>query len=87
MVLCRVFSMIFLAACVQDRVPQSTEAAGNGYKLSLLFEVEGCKVYRFRDSGEYIYLSTCPGRTSYENSCGEGCTETISNETVEGDQL
>ena len=83
---CVVFvSMLFLAACVQDRVPQSTESVGNGYELSLLFEAEGCKVYRFRDSDEYIYLSTCPGRTSYETSCGKNCTNDVSNETVENE--
>lgn len=37
--------------------PASTTQIGE-IKLDLLFEKDGCKVYRFYDSGRYVYWST-----------------------------
>jgi hypothetical protein len=39
--------------------------------LQLLFEVDGCKVYRFEDSERSVYLTTCAGRVSYDHRVGK----------------
>ena len=33
----------------------------NTYNVEYLFEHEGCKVYRFRDRGQYVYFTNCKG--------------------------
>lgn len=47
-------------------------------KVELLFEHEGCKVYRFED-GYYRYFSDCRGsiETQYAASCGKNCTKQV----------
>ena len=35
------------------------------YKISYLFEHDGCKVYRFFDLGNAVYFTSCNGETSY----------------------
>lgn len=44
------------------------------FKIEFLFEKDGCKMYRFKDGGRYIYWSNCDGRTeySYFQSYGKG---------------
>ena len=34
-------------------------------QIEFLFEKDGCKMYRFKDGGRYIYWSNCDGRTEY----------------------
>jgi len=40
------------------------------FKLELLFERDGCKMYRFYDGGRYVYWSTCQGSTTYSYQSG-----------------
>ena len=41
----------------------SKETFQNGdFKIELLFEKDGCRVYRFKDRGRYIYWANCQGR-------------------------
>jgi len=44
------------------------------FKIEFLFEKDGCKMYRFKDNGRYIYWSNCSGRAeySYYQSAGKG---------------
>lgn len=46
--------------------PVSTKTAENNkdYNVAFLFEHDGCKVYRFRDHGEFIYFTSCNGETT-----------------------
>ena len=38
------------------------------YQVEYLFKHEGCKVYRFRDQGHYVYFTNCNSDvTSIEN--------------------
>lgn len=53
---------ILLAGCAKESI--ETEQKGE-FKVELLFEKNGCKVYRFVDAGEYIYWSDCSGRVGY----------------------
>lgn len=67
-----------LVACGKD--PVSTSSTDNpNVAVALMFEHEGCKVYRFKDAGEYIYYSNCRGSTTafHTESCGKNCSKTV----------
>lgn len=50
--------ILFLTGCNED----AKEIIQNGnFTLEFLFEQNGCKMYRFKDSGRYIYWSDCQG--------------------------
>lgn len=53
--------------------PIVTEKSKNNqtYKVDYLFEHEGCKVYRFRDDGNYVYFTNCNGETIAKNDSTE----------------
>jgi Domain of unknown function (DUF4884) len=42
------------------------------YDVELLFEKDGCKIYRFHDSGYDRYFTTCEGSITSENTEPEG---------------
>lgn len=53
-----------LTACssvVQLPVYTRNPVNNDSYKVSFLFEYDGCKVYRFLDNGQYIYFTNCKG--------------------------
>ena len=62
-----VFSSII--SCEIQRPIVKMESDNNKtYKVEYLFKHDGCKVYRFRDQGHYIYFTNCNnGVTSIEN--------------------
>lgn len=63
------FGTAWFSSCGIER-PLSQEAPVNNstYNVEYLFEHDGCKVYRFRDKGHYIYFTNCQGDvTSIEN--------------------
>ena len=65
-------------SCAKD--PVSTQKTNNSdVSIGLLFEHDGCRVYRFMDAGEYIYYVTCghgaEAATSWERSCGKNCVQ------------
>jgi hypothetical protein len=65
-----------LCACAKD--PIRTNSTNNpDIAVSLLFEHDGCKVYRFVDEGTYRYFTNCKGSTSWEESCGKNCTKEV----------
>jgi len=53
---------VLVVSCTVPK-PISREPAHNNsyYKVEYLFEHEGCKVYRFRDDGYYVYFTNCSG--------------------------
>lgn len=51
-----VLSTLFLTGCAGKAI--KTTPAGEGYKVDFLFEVDGVRVYRFQDAGDYIYFSS-----------------------------
>jgi hypothetical protein len=71
-ILILITALLILSGCIK----QGKERKQQGpFTIDLLFEHEGCKVYRFRDNGEYIYYSTCQGtffnrktETQYQNT-------------------
>lgn len=51
-----------LTSCKGDA---KTTVQDGDFKIEFLFEKDGCKMYRFKDGGRYIYWSNCDGRTEY----------------------
>lgn len=59
------FCLIFTTQSCVFQKPVSTKSAKNNkdYRVSFLFEHDGCKVYRFMDRGEFIYFTSCNGES------------------------
>jgi hypothetical protein len=57
---------IFSLWSCRTSVPITQQRADNNrtYEIDYLFEHDGCKVYRFRDNGEYVYFTNCNGQVS-----------------------
>lgn len=55
--------------CVND--PKSEVQNGN-FKVEFLFEQNGCKMYRFKDGGRYIYWSDCQGKVQSDYAQNTG---------------
>ena len=70
------FASLLLAAvlftgCVQD----AKESVQNGnFTVEFLFEQNGCKMYRFKDGGRYVYWSDCQGKVQSDYSTQSGKT-------------
>ena len=65
------FLLICLVSCLEK--PVSTSKTNNeNIKVELLFEHDGCKVYRFND-GDYRYYAVCSGQatTNWDEDCGD----------------
>lgn len=74
-----VLAVVVFSSCVND----AKESVQDGdFKIEFLFEHDGCKVYRFKDGGRYIYWSDCSGRMSsdYTQSNGKS-TRTVRMES------
>ena len=71
-----------LSACVTT--PISTSKTDNPeVRLALVCTTpEGAKVYRFWDSGHFVYITVLPGATSYHT--GGRYDQYIQNESTEG---
>lgn len=58
-----------LASCTGEA--QREESTPNpAFKVALLFEYDGCRVYRFFDA-RYVYYSDCRGTTSWIEKVGK----------------
>lgn len=76
----RYFFLLFLAfGCSKNPVKVSS-TDNPEISVQLLFEHEGCKVYRFVDEG-YRYYTTCGGVEWDEVHCGGKCRRKVSNPT------
>lgn len=62
---------ILLNGCVND----AKESVQNGkFIVEFLFEQNGCKMYRFKDGGRYVYWSDCQGKIQGDYSTQSGKT-------------
>lgn len=70
-----ILTALALTAC-GDKIPAESVAVINpaGYQVERLFEVDGCRVYRFRDQSYTRYFTNCSGTTEWQEGCGKGCT-------------
>lgn len=71
-----ILAIVLLNSCGHEAIEAETTIQ-NGIELDLLFEKDGCKVYRFHDYGRAIYWSDCRGRTEYSYSTRSGKTNHI----------
>lgn len=56
---------------VKDSVEVTTNI-NRDFKVTLLFEVDGIKVYRFRDKGRDIYFTSSKGDMRYTRTYRQG---------------
>lgn len=86
--------LLGLAGCDRPRYdvqPQRIEDAGgkftNGQSvgLSLLFEHDGCRMWRFVDDNRYRYFANCSASSSvssaWSENCGKGCVRQVEDDT------
>lgn len=66
--------VLSVVACAEKIPAQEVTVVQQNYQVDKLFEVDGCRVYRFRDNGYNRYFTNCPGSTQWNESCGKGCT-------------
>lgn len=67
--------LILALLCASCSKPeQQRQQVNQNFSVDLLFEHDGCKVYRFYDHGGARYYTNCSGSTSYTKSCGKNCT-------------
>ncbi len=67
--------LIYLAFCIilscTNNAKQAVQSDNVNFNIELLFEVDGCKVYRFMDAGYYRYFSNCKGDVSWTEKHGK----------------
>ena len=68
--LAMVFSLV-LSSCEKAGNPVQDNGAKHDFDVQFLFETDGVKVYRFYDSGDYIYFTNCNGETSHNENTGK----------------
>ena len=75
-----VLSITLLGSCTKD--PVATSSTNNpDVQVSLLFEHDGVKVYRFYDDGSYIYYTDARGSTMWRENRGK-TTKPVEVETL-----
>jgi hypothetical protein len=68
---------LILTGCVND----AKQSVQNGnFIVEFLFEQNGCKMYRFKDGGRYVYWSDCQGKVQSDYSTQSGKTRVTHNE-------
>ncbi|MEX0291425.1 MAG: DUF4884 domain-containing protein [Flavobacteriaceae bacterium] len=69
---------MIMVACSARRPISRTPAVNNDtYRVEYLFEHEGCKIYRFRDAGNFVYLTKCKGELTNVESDSSRVTNII----------
>lgn len=66
--------VVGLFACNGDPI---TEEQKGDFKLQLLFEKDGCKMYRFQDGSRNIYWADCAGKVNSDFTTQSGKTTII----------
>ena len=69
---------ISLISCTNNP-PMEQTTTTNGYNVQLLFEVDGIKVYKFKDEWNNVYFTNRPGEIINYHSTGK-TTEIIYTE-------
>jgi len=73
-------AVVLLTNCKHDG-QEKCNTTNSDIQVTLLFEKDGCKVYRFVDGGHSVYYTDCSGKTQYDT--GGKANETVSNETIQ----
>jgi hypothetical protein len=69
-ILCAMIAVVSSPSC-QGEAKESIQEGD--FKIDLLFEKDGCKIYRFNDAGRYIYWTNCQGnmQSNYNQQSGK----------------
>lgn len=69
---------LLLTGCPEPGVAEQ-ESTNRNVPVTLLFENDGCKMYRFRDAGEWRYYARCGSAgavlETIREYCGKNCTK------------
>ena len=64
-ILVLILGMLALVGCAKDADPISvSQSNNNDIQVELLFNHDGCKMYRFTDNDRYHYFTKCDNATS-----------------------
>ncbi|MBS2098022.1 DUF4884 domain-containing protein [Carboxylicivirga linearis] len=59
LIICTAF--MFHSCSIEQPLTSEPPKNNETYTVEYLFEHDGCKVYRFRDDGNYVYFTNCNG--------------------------
>ncbi len=76
-----ILAILFAASC-RERAMETVRSNNSAVKVELLFEVDGCKVYRFWDSG-YKYFTKCNGSVQWDEHTGSGKNRTTIRKEIQ----
>lgn len=65
-----ILCVLLLIGCSKE-AEQQIKSSNSNFKVELLFETDGCKVYRFYDAGYPRYFSNCQGSISWQEKHGK----------------
>lgn len=68
--------LLLLTSCERE-AKEKVETSNPLFNVELLFEVDGCKVYRFEDGGRTRYFTTCQGSVNWSERYGKNSTVNI----------
>lgn len=79
-------SLILLCVSCAEPAQETRPSTNPHVPVELLFEVDGCRVYRFQDGGRDRYFAKCPASASTMSteSCGKHCTRDVEVPTTTG---
>lgn len=52
------FLIVLMAGCFKD-AQEKKSTSNSAFEVEFLFEIDGCKIYRFVDGGYTRYFTTC----------------------------
>ena len=73
-------AVVFLTSCNKD-AQQKQVTTNPEFTIELLFEKDGCKIYRFQDGGRNIYWTNCTGKIQYDETHLHSNGKTTSSST------
>ena len=63
---------LLILGCSKNGTTVSNKGAVDKFNVEFLFEVDGCKVYRFEDY-RTVQFTNCKGATQWTRNCGKNC--------------
>jgi hypothetical protein len=73
-------ALLALAACNPTPAERLEVSSNPNFQVERLFEVDGCRVYRFRDLSYFRYFARCANgttSTTWIENCGKNCTRPV----------
>lgn len=63
--------LVFLSCSCYKKSEGIAVTTNSEFHVEFLFELDGCKVYRFSDGGYTRYFTSCKGSVSWEEKHGK----------------